>query len=285
MMRAAAAQPANSPAAKPPARAAAHRQIATAELPTQPAAAGDEASATAPSPLAEEGLAPAPPPPTYATRPPDPVRLMYALRIGAGAAARAGLAQLDWQHDGQRYLLDLQARTADGGPLLWQTSQGLLDEHGLAPDRYSDQRHGQRGRVARMAANFQRDSARITFSGPRNEYPAWPGAQDRLGWIAQLAAIAQAAGGLPAEVSLFVVDARGAGRLWRIQAAGAETLDLPGGALATLKVQREPQALHDWGVQAWLDPQRGYWPVRLQMSLPERGVVFALDLQGAAGAP
>ena len=38
-----------------------------------------------------------------------------------------------------------------------------------------------------------RDIGRITFSGPSLEYPLFPGVQDRLSWIAQLAAIAQAA--------------------------------------------------------------------------------------------
>ena len=94
----------------------------------------------------------------------------------------------------------------------------------------------------------------------------------------QLAAIAQAAGGVPPELSLFVVDARGAGDLWTFKLQGSEPINTGKGTVQALKLLREPQQLHDWRVEAWLDPQQGYWPARLRMSLPRSGAVFDLSL-------
>ena len=36
---------------------------------------------------------------------------------------------------------------------------------------------------------IQREAGRITFSGPQVEYPLLPGAQDRISWLLQLAAV------------------------------------------------------------------------------------------------
>lgn len=217
-------------------------------------------------------------PPVYATRTPAPAHLRYALQIGVGAAARSGQATLSWQHDGQRYRLALEAEDR-GAPLLKQMSSGGFDAAGLAPERFVDQRFTeQRPNGRSRSANFERERGRISFSGPRIEHPAWPGAQDRLGWIVQLAAIAQAAGGVPPELSLFVVDARGAGGLWTFKLQGSEPINTGKGNVPTWKLLREPQQLHDWRVEAWLDPQQGYWPARLRMSLPRSGAVFDLSL-------
>ncbi|WP_144289933.1 DUF3108 domain-containing protein, partial [Ideonella sp. A 288] len=216
------------------------------------------------------------PPPLYATRPPAPARLRYAARLGD----RNGEATLDWQHDGSGYRLALAVQGADG-PLLAQTSHGGFDAAGLAPERFVDQRRGRGGR----AANFERETGRIRFSGPRHDHPAWPGAQDRLAWVAQLAAIASAAGGLPATVSIFVVDARGAGDLWTFIAQGAERVDTPAGPVTATRVLREPRHLHDWRVEAWLDPQRGHWPVRLRMTVPRGNALLDLALTDGPSPP
>jgi hypothetical protein len=220
------------------------------------------------------------PPPVYPTRMPDPARLRYALRIGVGAAARQADATLTWQHDGDGYRLALEADDR-GAALIAQHSSGVFDAAGLSPEQFSDQRRGRRVR----SASFQRDSGRVTFSSARVEQPAWPGVQDRLGWIVQLAAIARAAGRVPAEVAMFVVDARGAGDVWTFASQGVDTVSGPAGPVAAVRVLREPRRRFDWRIEAWLDPALGFWPVRLRMGLPGSGAVFELDLQGVPTAP
>jgi hypothetical protein len=219
------------------------------------------------------------PPPVYATRVPPPVQLHYALRYNG----QAGEATLAWRHDGQQYTLTLDGHHA-GQPLVAQASQGRFDTAGLAPERFTDRRRGAR----LTAANFRRDIGRIGFSGPAAEYPAWPGAQDRLSWLAQLAAIRAAAVGSaappPAELSLFVVDARGAGGLWRFTAQGETLLDTPLGTLPTERWRREPPRPEGLRVEAWLDPAQGHWPVQLRFTALRSGDVFEL-MRVAAPAP
>lgn len=237
--------------------------------PVEPAGRADAEGAPgvgSEAPAAPEGD----PPPVYPTRLPPPVQLRYALRYNG----QAGEALLGWQHDGERYGLTLDGRGATGDRLLVaQTSQGLLDVNGLAPERHLDRRRGGR----QQAANFRRDIGRIVFSGPALDYPAWPGAQDRLSWLAQLAAILGAGHAAP-EVRLFVVDARGAGSLWQLQRQPDEWLPTPVGEVLSQLWQRDPPRPEGLKVQVWLDASRGHWPVQLRFTAQRSGDVFELSL-------
>ncbi len=208
------------------------------------------------------------PPPLYATRLPEPAQLRYALSYNG----QVGEAVLTWRHDGQHYKLLL-----DGGgairPLVVQASEGAVDAAGLAPERFVDRRRGGRS----QAANFQRERGRIGFSGPATEHPAWPGAQDRLSWLVQLAAI-RAAGEVGPQIRLFVVDARGTAGLWHLQRQPDEPLALPDGERQVEVWRREPLRPEGLRVEAWLDPARGHWPVQLRFTAVRSGDVFGLRL-------
>lgn len=217
------------------------------------------------------------PPPLYPVHLPDAVQLRYALSING----QSGQALLIWRHDGQRYSLQLDGLPAmPGRPLLAQASQGAITAEGLAPERFVDRRRGGR----QQAANFQHDTGHIVFSGPAVRYPAWPGAQDRLSWLAQLAAIL-AAGHAQPEVQLFVVDARGLGGLWRLQRLDDQWLPTPGGEAWLQQWQREPPRPEGLRVQAWLDPVRGHWPVQLRFSVPRSSHVLELRLLAEPTSP
>ena len=220
------------------------------------------------------------PPPVYPTRLPAPVQLRYALQLNG----QAGEAVLDWRHDGQRYGLALEARSGRVQPLLEQVSQGGFDAAGLAPERFTDRRRGR----GQRATNFRRDIGRIGFSGPQIDYPAWPGAQDRLSWWVQLAAIQAAAiSPLPA-ITLFVVDARGAGDWWRFVPQGEAVLDTAVGRVATQHWRRDPDAAdrHDsQRTEVWLDATRGHWPVLLRTTSLRNGDVVELRLSSEPGLP
>jgi hypothetical protein len=243
-------------------------QRATATAPAPVVADDDSAHATSPAAPAaapEPADTPAPPPggaavPVYATRLPPPATLQYTLRRGRAQ----GVAQLDWQPDGGRYRLQMNGLLLGARFIAWD-SQGGLDAHGVAPERYVESR---RGREAR-ALNFQRDSGRITFSGPQLEYPLIPGAQDRLSWLLQLPAVLAANPALAqpgAAVQLFVVGTRGDAEVWTFTFAGRENVDLPGGTLAdTLHLHREPLRRYDTQVDVWLDPARHHLPVRARL--------------------
>lgn len=270
-------------AATPP--AAAHALAVPAANPTV-AAAADVAPA---APAAIDGSAEpadrsgggAQAPPVYATRIPPPVSLRYALRYNG----RTGDATLSWRHDGVRYQLALDGQGA-GEALVVQASQGSFDNAGLAPERFTDRRRGSR----LQAANFRRDIGRIGFSGPAVDYPAWPGAQDRLSWLPQFVAIRAAAAveqageagkvgeGARSATSLFVVDARGAAALWHFQFEGDALLATPLGPVTTQRWRREPPRPEGLRVEAWLDAARGHWPVQLRFTALRSGDVFELLL-------
>lgn len=210
------------------------------------------------------------PPPLYATRVPPPVTLHYTLRHNG----RTGSAVLAWQHEGSAYRLTLDAQGADGRPLLAQASTGSLDANGVAPDRFVDRRGGGRQR----AANFRRELGRIGYSGPGHEHPAWPGAQDRLSWLAQLAAILAAAQVPPDALRLFVADATGQAGLWQLQ-RGAD------GGADTLHWRREPPRPEGLQIDLWLPAaatgpaDRAGWPLRLLFTVPRSGDQMELVLQ------
>ncbi len=237
-----------TPAPTPPARP---RRVAPG-----PAAAAEQApAAPEPTPPATGGTSL----PVYPTRLPPAVTLQYAVQ--RDGPLRAGLqAELRWRPaDDGSYELTL-GLAATG----W-ASVGRIDAHGLAPERQVETR---RGRELR-AANFQRDSGRITFSGPQLEFPLLPGAQDRLSWLLQLCAVLEANPALAdagSQVTLFVAGPRGDAGLWTFSSQGTETAELPAGAVAgTVHLQRAAERPYDTRVDVWLDPARHHLPVRLRV--------------------
>ncbi|MCC6850786.1 MAG: DUF3108 domain-containing protein [Comamonadaceae bacterium] len=258
---AAAGAPAAPGAAPPARRAPAPPASAAAVVPPVPAppAPPQEPSALAPP---AGGVAP----PRYATALPPAAALGYELRRGAGV----GDGELEWRLEGDRYELALRGGRGSAEALGW-TSRGRVDADGVAPERFVVRR---RGRDA-LAVNFERDDAgggRIRFSGPTLQLPLLPGAQDRVSWMLQLAAIVQAdptLGTEGARVSMWVVGPRGEADVWTFTVQGRGGVDLPERRVEdALHWVREPERPYDTRVQVWLDPSRHYLPVRLLLQAP-----------------
>jgi len=222
-----------------------------------------QASATPPSEWADplpSDVTPAPPdsqPPIYRTRIAPAVTMTYAARHGS----RHGVTTLSWKPEGERYEARLHSRLPGTADRV-QISQGGFDGSGVAPHRFTDRRE----RGATLAANFQRGAGKITFSGPSVSYPLWMGAQDRLSWVFQLAAVVAAEperrepGG---EVVIPVVDARGDAGLWVFRYVGIDSLVSTAAAGSAARFVREPAGPYDTRVEAWLDPGHHYLPARV----------------------
>jgi hypothetical protein len=240
--------------------------------PPPPAQAAVQSRESAPEP----GGAAAP---VYATQLPPSTTLRYALR----RSGAPGHAELQWFNDGSQYRLTLR-NDAAGALSLGSTSFGAIAAHGLEPERHTDSR---RGRDVR-AVNFQRDTARVTFSGSRGEVPLVAGAQDRLSWMLQLAGIAQANPALRepgSEIAVFVVGTRGDAEVWRYTVLGTEAIELPAGTVPdALHLRREPRRLYDTTVDVWLDPARQHLPVRAQLLVRPTGLETVLLLE-SVGVP
>ncbi len=211
------------------------------------------------------------PPPVYRTTIPPAITLNYAMSRGM----LSGVGELQWRPTAAGYEAKLQGSVAGFTILTW-VSQGGFDAAGLAPQRFTDQR---RGKAAR-AANFQREAGKITFSGPPDEYPLLPGAQDRLSWMLQVAAIAE---GEPSQlatgkrVSMLVAGSRGDADVWSFQVKGPDDVSMGSKTLRAIKLVREPRKQHDTHVEVWLDPAQHHMPIRARLTSDGDTLEFLLQ--------
>lgn len=251
----------------------------------QPPPAPERTEAPPAAALAAEITPPTPPtgetatsagdtaPPVYATRAPGAATLRYEARRNR----RNGEAELIWEPGADGYRLQLLG----GGLGLGLASAGGFDGAGLAPLRHTEIR---RGRELR-AANFQRDSGRITYSGPAVEHPLLPGAQDRLSWLVQLGSVLNADAALAepgTQLRMVVAGARGDTEVWLFTVQPPAELDLPAGrVVGAVHLLREPRRAYDTEVQVWLDPAREHLPVQLWLRLRATGEGTELRLAAA----
>lgn len=202
-------------------------------------------------------------PPLYAVRLPPAQQLRWQRRRGETEDE----LRLDFEHDAAGYRLVLADGAGDG----W-ASRGAVGVHGLEPERLVERR---RQRELR-AANFRRDVGLISSSGGSGEQPLQPGAQDRLSWLLQLAGVVAAAPqrfGPGAVVELFVAGTRGDAGWRRFEVRGVESLELPAGPVAAaLRLASAATRPYEPALEVWLDPARGWLPVRWTSRVAETGV-------------
>lgn len=212
----------------------------------------------------------------YRAKVPAPSTLHYQLRKGG----ITGEAELRWAPEGGRYELSLQG-TVLGLKLLQQASSGTLDAHGLAPQRFSDQR----ARGPAHTATFQRDKGTIRYSGQTDETRWLVGAQDRLSWMLQLPAVLRAAPQRQAPgqvVEFYVSGARGDADVWAFRFVGMEDVRTQAGVVPAAKWMREPRKPRDSVVEVWLDPARQLLPVRASLGSSGEAEPLELTLQHLA---
>ncbi len=230
---------------------------ATATATATPAAS-PPASPISPQATAPPGLPRAPLP----TRiPPD---FDQVLKVRRGV--QVGHGRWTWSVQAGRYHTHLQAhwgqRQEAAAPALNWSSHGALDEHGLAPERFITKptRGGAR------AVNFQRDTGRVSYSGPTGQVALVAGAQDRLSWMVQLLALVQAhpqGQGLPPQVPLWVAGPQGDGADWWFSVRWHPDVQC-------WEFTRRAQRRYEVQVQAWVKAGPTARLIRLEMG-PEGG--------------
>ena len=198
--------------------------------------------------------------PIYRTQMPPAMTLHYDMHRGA----LSGTGELQWRPTPNGYTARLEGRIAGFSILTW-ASEGGFDAAGIAPVRYTDLRRGK----SEQAANFQRKAGKISFSGPTTEYPLLEGAQDRLSWMLQIAAIASADPkrlSPGARVTMYVVGARGDADVWAFHVQGIEEVSTGDTTVQAIKLLREPRKPYDTRVEVWLAPTMHYLPVRARLT-------------------
>lgn len=188
---------------------------------------------------------------------PGSVRLKYAMTGRSKNMDYSAFAQLDWLQDGQTYDAKMVVSALFLGSRS-MTSSGRITADGLAPTRFLDKSRSER------AAHFQADKGTISFSANTPDAPWLRGAQDRLSVFLQLGSLlagAPASYPVGASVSLYTAGPREADT-WTFSVESEETLQLPAGEAATLKLTRKPQRDYDQTVEIWFAPSMDYLPVR-----------------------
>lgn len=207
--------------------------------------------------------------PAYETKVPPSATWRYRLQRGL----LSGQAELQWAHDETGlYRLSLQGTVAGINALDWH-SAGAVGPYGVAPSRFTVQRRGR----GIQAVNFDSDQGVITFSGSVNKLPWVTGVQDRLSWMVQLPAIVASNPELfhsGTTVRFMVVGVGGGAELWDFLIEGEEDL----GDIGALKLVRNPTKPYGTKAQVWLDPARGYVPLRAILTQGEDGRPLQLDL-------
>jgi hypothetical protein len=179
-----------------------------------------------------------------------------------------GEAELTWRHDANEYELQLEVRSPLAG-IRRQRSVGRVTPQGLEPLHFWDKSRNE------QAAHFDRDGSRVTFSNNQPDAVLAAGAQDRLSVLLQLAAqvAAQPASYAPGtQVAMPTASVREA-ETWIFGVEGEEGLQLPGGTVRALKLQRLPRREYDQKVELWLAPHMDYAPVRIRLTNPNGDTV------------
>ena len=186
------------------------------------------------------------------------VRLNYLVKTNKFPFPLSG--ELLWRKQGAEYSARL--RYSALGLTRMQTSQGRITPAGLAPERFADKYRSE------VAAHFNYVQGKVIFSANTPDAELLPGAQDRLSVLVQLGALVASAPeryGPGATLSLQTVGPRSA-EVWLFTVTQSEMLDLPGGSVQGLKLERNPREPYDQKVEVWLSPQLGYLPARVRIT-------------------
>ena len=192
---------------------------------------------------------------------PSSVRLTYKMTgLSRGLNYHAN-GELNWRREANRYESSMVVSAFLLGSRS-MTSVGEVTADGLAPKRFGDKARNE------LAAHFDADKGKITFSANRPELPWQRGAQDRLSVFFQLAGLlAGQAGAVPTgtRIALYTVGPRDA-ETWTFIVETMDNLSLPVGEIKALRLTREPKREFDQKIETWFAPSMSYWPVRIKIT-------------------
>ena len=205
------------------------------------------------------------PPQRYRVRlPPSADLVLDVLRVDADGTRWNGVGAMSWRQDGSHYSMTVEAGLSvlvTRVNLLVITSEGQIDDNGIAPLTATEKRKGR----SLTATHFNRDQGRITFSASELSYPLLPGAQDKATLPFQLAGMARAdINQLQGNIDLFVGEDREA-NVFRFNLVGEEELETRMGRLLTWHLSRPPKpGTYSSRLDIWLAPGSGWYPVQIR---------------------
>lgn len=196
---------------------------------------------------------------------PPPADLKYAIKAEQKGLALDGEANIKWRAADGRYTLSSESRASILGKILENRSEGVVDEHGLAPEKFTEKRF----RKDPYTVTFDRAARTIRFTEGTLSYPIKGGEQDRASVPWQLSAMARST---PArfvagsEWRMFVAGRRDA-ETWVFRVAKTEKLRTPMGQIDAVHLVRAPSAdSKEQQIDIWLAPAHEWYPVRVRFS-------------------
>ena len=212
--------------------------------------------------------------PTLAWRAPAAARLQFEVQGKVKNFPYKTQAQLDWLPQGQRYEASQSLQVPIVG-VRRQSSVGHIGPQGLSPEIFMD--------VGRKeySTTFDATAGQIRFSRG-NEPALWAnGIQDRMSVFFQVAGMLAAAPQRYPQGTQIIVQTASSSRVapWTFIVRGTETLQLPAGRIAAIRLEHQSESGLEDGLQSslWLAPSMQYLPVRIRL-LEDAGR-DALDLK------
>ena len=211
----------------------------------------------------------APAPRSYQVSLPPPAQLaLDVVRVNPDGTVWNGEGAMTWRVEASRYQMRVEAGISllvARVNLLILTSEGIVDQSGIAPVRATEQRKGR----AQTATHFNRGAGRITFSASERSYPLLPGAQDKATLPMQLAGIGRADSGQFKQggaIEVLVGEDKEA-NTFRFDVLGQEQLETKLGTLQTWHLSRPPKpGAYSSRLDVWLAPGRDWYPVQIRNS-------------------
>ena len=195
--------------------------------------------------------------PVQAVSLPGSVRLLYKVVGMSKNMNYQANAELAWKTDGDSYEAVMKVSAFLIGSRTW-TSVGKVTGAGLAPTRFSDKFR------AELAAHFESDKGKITFSANTPDAAWTDGAQDQISVFLQLGGmLAASPPGFPvgSNITFLTVGSRNA-ETWTFVVESEENVDVINTSIPALKLTRKPRKEFDQKVELWYAPSLGYLPVR-----------------------
>ncbi|MDC8760715.1 DUF3108 domain-containing protein, partial [Janthinobacterium fluminis] len=185
-------------------------------------------------------------------------------RVDADGTTWSGVAAMSWRRDGPRYKMTVEAGLSvlvARINLLVLSSEGEVDDYGIAPVRATEKRKGR----AQTATHFNRAEGRITFSASERSYPLLAGTQDKATLPFQLAGIGRSdVNQLAGDIDVFVGEDKEA-NIFRFVLVGEEEVDTKLGRLVTMHLSRPPKpGTYSSRLDIWLAPARNWYPVQIR---------------------
>ena len=192
---------------------------------------------------------------------PPSARLKYDVKGEIKGFPYYANGTLQWTQDGKTYNARLEISHFLMGSRV-QTSTGQIGDHGLEPTRFGDKVRSE------VAAHFNYESKKVTFSANTPDADLLPGGQDQLSVLMQAATMVAGQPRQFAQGSTLSFQAVGpkSAENWLFTVGASEKLDLPGGEMVALRLWRDPNAQYDSKLEMWLAPSLGYLPVRIRLT-------------------